>query len=129
MPSKQLFVIRIALMTGVFLFAGIVLYQRMNGVGPTSPLLDGMPLETMRYAFWVLVGASALTTLFLRPRIEAAPFPRKALPTLVGWSFGEGVALFGTVIHYAGGPQSTLALGLLTFIFALLLLPVPRERA
>jgi hypothetical protein len=128
MPSKQLYIIRIALMTGVFMFAGIVLYQRINGTD-TNTFTSGFPLETARSVFWVLVGASALTTLFLRPRVEAAPFARKALPTLIGWSFGEGVALFGTVLHFAGGPQSTLALGLLVFIFALLLLPVPRERA
>lgn len=127
MPSKQLYIIRIALMTGVFMFAGLVLYQRRD---PTvAPgFVQGIPLEAMRYVLWVLVGASALTALVLRPRIETAPPQRQALMTLIGWSFGEGVALLGIVMHFAGAPIASLSLGILAFVFALMLLPVPRSR-
>lgn len=126
MPSKQLFIVRIALMTGVFMFAGIALYQRATSTA-APPVVD-LPVEALRYALWVLVGASALATLFLKPRVEAAPYGKKALFTLIGWSFGEGVALLGIILHYFGGPMTSLALGMLAFVFALLLLPVPRER-
>ena len=126
MPSKQLFIVRIALMAGVFMFAGIALYQRATSTA--APMLVELPIELLRYLLWVLVGASALASLFLRPRVEVAPYQRKALMTLIGWSFGEGVALLGIVLHYAGGPVTSLALGMLAFVFALLVLPVPSER-
>ena len=40
---------------------------------------------------------------------------------------GEGVALFGIILHFMGGPVASLAIGICGFVFALLLLPVPRE--
>jgi len=126
-PSKQLYIIRIALMTGVFMFAGLVLYQRRDATAATD-IVRGLPLEALRYVLWTLVGASALTALILRPRIDAAPPQRQALMTLIGWSFGEGVALLGIVMHFAGAPISALSLGILAFVFALMLLPVPRQR-
>lgn len=126
MPSKQLFIVRIALMAGVFMFAGIALYQRSTNTA--APPVVQLPVETLRYVLWVLVGASTLASLYLKPRVEAAPYSKKALFTLVGWSFGEGVALLGIILHYLGGPMSSLALGMLAFVFALLVLPVPRER-
>lgn len=126
MPSKQLFIVRIALMAGVFTFAGIALYQRATNT--TAPPVAELPVEALRYVLWVLVGASALAALFLKSRVEAAPYSKKALFTLIGWSFGEGVALLGIILHYLGGPMTSLALGMLAFVFSLLLLPVPRER-
>jgi FtsH-binding integral membrane protein len=126
-PSKQLYIIRIALMTGVFMFAGLVLYQRRDAAA-ANDLVQNLPLEALRYVLWVLVGASALTALILRPRIDSAPPQRQALMTLIGWSFGEGVALLGIVMHFAGAPVSALSLGILAFVFALMLLPVPHQR-
>lgn len=126
MPSQRLFIIRIGLMAGVFAFAGVSTYIRITG--SADALLGGDVLATLRYVLWALVAASALAALFLKPRIEAAEPARRALLLLIGWSFGEGVALFGTVLFYAGAPTSTMALGLLAFVFALLVLPVPRDR-
>jgi hypothetical protein len=48
---------------------------------------------------------------------------------VVGWALGEGVALFGTVQHFIGAPLVTMAVGLLTFVVVLLLLPIPPERS
>lgn len=126
MPSRQLFIVRIGLIVGVFTFAGIALYQRSTGIANVMPAL---PLELLRYLLWVLVGCAALAAIFLKPKVEAAAPAKKGLLTLVGWSFGEGVALLGIVLHYAGGPVSSLALGMTAFVFALVVLPVPRERA
>jgi FtsH-binding integral membrane protein len=114
-------------MTGVFMFAGLVLYQRRDAAA-ANDLVQNLPLEALRYVLWVLVGASALTALILRPRIDSAPPQRQALMTLIGWSFGEGVALLGIVMHFAGAPVSALSLGILAFVFALMLLPVPHQR-
>lgn len=125
MPSKQLFIIRIALMAGVFTFAGITLFQRASG----SPLTVTTTLDVgmMRYVLWALVAASMLVTLVLQGQVQSAPHNRRGLLTLIGWSFGEGVALFGIILHFLGGPVASLAIGVVGFIFSLLLLPVPRE--
>lgn len=125
MPSKQLFIIRIALMAGVFTFAGITLLQRAQG---TAVVIDsGLNVGTMRYVLWALVAASMLVTLVLQGQVQSAPPARRGLLTLIGWSFGEGVALFGIILHFMGGPVATLAIGVVSFVFSLLLLPVPRE--
>lgn len=125
MPSKQLFIIRIALMAGVFTFAGITLFQRASG----SPLTvtTSMDVGMMRYVLWALVAASMLVTLVLQGQVQSAPHNRRGLLTLIGWSFGEGVALFGIILHFMGGPVASLAIGVVGFVFSLLLLPVPRE--
>jgi len=125
MPSRQLFIIRIALMTGVLMFAALTLYQRSSGTA-----MDPNPaVPAMRYVLWVVIGVSALVTLFLRPRVEGGELSKRGLWALIGWSVGEAAALLGTVIHFVGGPVSSLALGVLAFVFALMLLPVPRERS
>lgn len=125
MPSKQLFIIRIALMAGVFTFAGITLLQRAQG---TAVVIDSeLNVGTMRYVLWALVAASMLVTLVLQGQVQSAPPARRGLLTLIGWSFGEGVALFGIILHFMGGPVATLAIGVVSFVFSLLLLPVPRE--
>lgn len=125
MPSKQLFIIRIALMAGVFTFAGITLFQRASG----TPLTITTPLDVgmMRYVLWALVAASMLVTLILQGQVQSAAHSKRGLLTLIGWSFGEGVALFGIILHFMGGPVASLAIGICGFVFALLLLPVPRE--
>jgi hypothetical protein len=63
----------------------------------------------------------------LQGQVQSAPHNRRGLLTLIGWSFGEGVALFGIILHFLGGPVASLAIGVVGFIFSLLLLPVPRE--
>mgnify|MGYP000455480423 CR=1 FL=1 len=125
MPSKQLFIVRIALMAGVFTFAGITLFQRAQG----APLAIESPLNVaaMRYVLWALVAASMFVTLVLQGQVQSVTPNRRGLLTLIGWSFGEGVALFGIILHFMGGPVTTLAIGIVGFVFALLLLPVPRE--
>ena len=125
MPSKHLFIVRIGLIAGVFAFAGVALYQRWQGLSPVG-LADQLPLGSLRYVLWVLVALAALAALFLRSRIAAASPTRRGLFVILGWTFGEGVALFGVVLHFAGGPVTSLALGLLAFVFALLVLPVPQ---
>ena len=126
MPSRALFVIRIALFSGVTAFAALVIYQRSRNAIVLGP--DGGSLmETMRYVLWALSGAAVAGALFLRPRIESAAPVQRGRMTLIGWALGEGVALFGVAQHYAGAPVTTLALGVLTFVVVLILLPVPQE--
>jgi len=125
-PSKQLFVMRIALVSGVAMFAALATYQRTQGMRPD--LSGSAMLDTMRYVLWGLALAAVFAAIFLKGRIEgaAAPGAHRTM-TFIGWSFGEGVALFGTVQYFIGAPIATMALGLLTFAVVLILLPVPRD--
>lgn len=127
MPSRHLFIIRIALLTGVTAFAGLVVYQRSRGM----PTLGGESsmLDTLRFVLFGIAGAALAAAFFLRSRLEAATPASRSVMTVVGWAFGEGVALFGVVQHYLGAPVSTLAVGLMTFVLVLILLPVPQERS
>lgn len=127
MPFSQLFIIRIGLMVGVFLFAGITVYRRSSG--EVSMPVDAGNLEVLRYLLWAAVAATAAVTLVLKARVEAAEPKKKATLTIIGWSIGEGAALLGTIVHFAGGPVASLAIGVLAFVYALVLLPVPRTRA
>lgn len=127
MPARNLFIVRIALMAGVFFFAGVAMWRRTQNPGQAAALGDAMPTELMRYALWGLAAAAILAALYLRPRAEAAEPAKRALMLLMGWTFGEGVALLGIVLHFVGAPIATLAVGLLAFIVTLLLLPVPVE--
>ncbi len=128
MPSKQLLIIRVALITGVFLFAGVSVYLRAVGGSEATQAVANLPVGTLRYVLWGLVVACGAAVFVLRPRAEVAPPALRGTLTIVGWTLGEGVALFGIILHFAGADISTLALGLLSFIFALVLLPVPRRR-
>ncbi len=131
MALKQLFIIRIALLTGVALFAALATYQRSQGADSGlggGPMLSGS-LENMRYVLWALAAAAVAAALFIKPKLEAATPARRGSYLVIGWAFGEGVALFGTVQHYIGGSVSTMAIGLMTFVVVLLLLPIPRDRA
>ncbi|MDH5235212.1 MAG: hypothetical protein OEW77_09640 [Gemmatimonadota bacterium] len=126
MPSRHLFIIRIALLTGVTAFAALVVYERSHGM---ATLGDGTRmLDTMRYALFGLAGAALVAAFFLRSRTEAAAPATRGMLTVIGWAFGEGVALYGVVQHYLGAPVSTLAVGLMTFVLVLILLPVPPDR-
>lgn len=125
-PSKQLFTIRIALVAGVAAFAGLTAYQRARGMIPS--VSGDSTLEMMRYVLWGLSLAAVFAAIFLKARIEGARAPgSQSTLVIIGWAFGEGVALFGTVQHFLGGPVATMALGLLTFVVVLILLPVPRN--
>jgi hypothetical protein len=126
MPSRQLFIIRVALVVGVAVFAALAMYQRMRGTMTAAPLAMES-LGALRYALWGLSAAAVLAAIFLRSRMESAtPALRRAM-TIIGWAFGEGVALLGTVQYYLGADVARMQTGLVIFATTLILLPVPRE--
>lgn len=133
-PSRHLLIIRIALMTGVATFAGIVAWQRANGNMLAQRVGSELPMDGLRIALWALAVVAVMSALWLRTRIggargaSASPTSpaSPASMTIIGWSFGEGVALFGIMQHYLGAPLTTMAVGLLTFVVVLITLPVPR---
>lgn len=132
MRAKQLFLIRIALVTGVAAFAALSAFQRARleraafDIGAAG---QAFPLDLMRYVLWGLAAAAIAATLLLRSRMESAPPAHRGAFLVVGWALGEGVALFGTVQYFIGAAVTTMAVGLLTFVVALMLLPIPTERA
>lgn len=125
MPNRQMFIMRIALLAGVLAFGAFSLYRRTQVA--IDPLQASRLLDGMRYALWGVSVAAVLAALFLRTRLDAATPQMRRNITLIGWSFGEGAALFGLAQHYAGAAASTGAIGVLTFVVVLMLLPVPRE--
>lgn len=130
-PSRHLLIIRIALVTGVATFAGIVAWQRANGSLLAQRVGTELPMDGLRVALWTLAVAAVMSALWLRTRIggsrgtSASPASPASM-TIIGWSFGEGVALFGIMQHYLGAPLTTMAVGLLAFVVVLITLPVPR---
>jgi FtsH-binding integral membrane protein len=132
MRAKQLFIVRVALVAGVGAFAALAAYQRAR-VGTISIDLTAsgqpVPLDLLRYVLWGLAGMALAGAVFLRSRIEVARPAQRGAMLVVGWALGEGVALFGTVQHFIGAPLVTMAIGLLTFVVVLILLPIPAERS
>jgi hypothetical protein len=127
-PSRHLLIIRIALITGVGTFAAIVAWQRANGSMLAQRVGTELPMDGLRIALWALAGAAVMSALWLRTRIAGSrgSATSPASMTIIGWSFGEGVALFGIMQHYLGAPLTTMAVGLLAFVVVLITLPVPR---
>ena len=61
-------------------------------------------------------------------KAEAAPPDRRGTYLIIGWALGEAAALFGVVQYMGGGNAASMGLGLMTFVFTLVLLPIPRAR-
>lgn len=126
MPYRNLFIIRIALMTGVFLFAGIGYFGPRFGMVASVDYgaMDG----ALRYLAWGFLAVAVVGALLLRTRLDGASPNRLAQLLIIGWALGEAAALMGIVTHMAGGGLGPLALGLMGFVCTLVLLPIPRPR-
>lgn len=129
-PTRTLFVIRLAFILGVTIFAAITLWMRSRpGADAVALTGDQLPaLALFRYVLWGLAGVAIAGALVLRPRLETAPPDRRGSILIVGWALGEGVALFGVTQHFIGGSVTTLAIGLIAFAAVLMVLPIPPER-
>lgn len=126
MPVRNLFIIRTALMTGVFLFAGVAYFGPRFGLEPRLNLVDS--LDTLRYVSLAFIAVAVIGATAFRIRMEALPAAQQATPLIVGWALGEAAALFGTVLYMGGSGVASLALGLMSFVFTLVVLPIPRPR-
>lgn len=126
MPTRNLFIIRIALMTGVFLFAAIAFFGPRVGIEADTQFPAAV--EQLRYVLWGFVALAAAGALLLRGKAETAAPERRGTYLIVGWALGEAAALFGIVQYMGGGNAASMGLGLMTFVFTLVLLPIPRPR-
>ncbi|HRN52474.1 MAG TPA: hypothetical protein PK788_03210 [Gemmatimonadaceae bacterium] len=126
MPYRNLFIIRIALMTGVFLFAGIAYFGPRFGMAPALGL--GESLEALRYALWGFLAIAVGGALLLRTKLEGAAPDRLSQYLIIGWALGESAALMGIILYMGGAGLGPLSLGLMGFVSTLVLLPIPRPR-
>ena len=123
---KQIFIIRIALLFGVAMFAGLTVFMRASGNLPAPDAATLERLVDMRYAVWALAAFAVVWALIWKGRAESAMTEGAVSKAMViGWAPGEATAIFGTVTHFIGGPVATMAFGLLAFIVVLLVLRIP----
>ena len=128
-PRRQLLVIRIALITGVGLFAVLTAWLRSSGQIPAASAEVLARLAVMRSVVWGLAVAAVGIALIVRGELDALAEAAASSRLIIGWSIGEGVALFGVVQFYQGGRLATMAVGVLAFAVVLLLLPISRSRS
>ena len=124
---KNLFIIRIALLSGVLLFAGFTHWQHTQGLLPV-PDAEGLErIQTLRYALWAVCAFALGWAFFWKARAESATSAMGVSQALIiGWAPGEAAALLGCVIHFIGGPIAPMLLGILAFVAVLLVLRIPR---
>lgn len=126
MPYRNLLIIRIALMTGVFLFAGIAYFGPRFGMAPVLGLGDA--LRPLGYALWAFLALAVGGALLLRTKLEGATPDRLSQYLIIGWALGESAALMGIILYMGGGGIGPLSIGLMGFVSTLVLLPIPRPR-
>jgi hypothetical protein len=117
-----LLVIRASLFAGVLMFGAVTWYLHSK---PTRP--DSTPdPETLA---WVVLGAWAVITaglvvLSTRYRRPAARERRVNL-AIIGWALGEAAALIGGVHYFLTGDPQRYGFGVLIFVIALVMFPIP----
>ncbi len=128
---RQIFLIRLALILGVAMFAGLTVFQRTQGMIPDATDADTLDtLRTLRYAVWALSAFAIGWAFFFRARVDAAKTEQQIHQALIlGWAPAEGTALLAVVQYFQGGALATMATGILTFAVVLLLLRVPDTRS
>jgi hypothetical protein len=128
---RQVFLIRIALILGVTVFAALTVVQRTQGMIPDATDPEMLrTLQMIRYAGWAYSAFAVAWAFYFRTRVESAmtaPEIHKAL--IIGWAPSEGAALLGVVQYFLGAPFWAMAIGILSFAVALLLLPIPDTRS
>lgn len=124
MPHRNLFIIRIALMTGVFLFAAVAYFGPRFGLAPAVTFGDAG--NALRYVLWGFVALAVVGSTLLKARVASAPLSKQGSYLIIGWALGEAAALFGVVQFMAGAGTASLGLGLMAFVFTLVMLPVPK---
>jgi hypothetical protein len=122
---KNLALIRLSLVLGPVLFAGVTYVQRRSGALADEAMADEQ-LVMLRYMLWGVAAFAMLWAVFQRSRMESAKTVEGVTRALiVGWAPGEAAALFGVMIYFVGGPVSALAFGFVAFTVVLSLLRIP----
>lgn len=122
MNSAQLPIIRLALSSGVILFAVIAFFMSPS----MAPEEASELYPVLRIAFAGLAILSLVAMNILKSAANSSSGTRRASLTLAGWALGEGSALFGIVILLLTGVSWPTLLGAGIMLVAFMMFPIPR---
>ncbi len=124
---RSLFIIRIALLAGVVLFAGVTHWLHMQGRLPMPDEAGLRMLDTLRYVLWGVCAFAVAWAFIWKARAESAKdMAGVSTALIIAWAPGEAAGLLGCVIHFQGGPIAPMATGILAFVVVLLVARIPR---
>jgi len=117
-PAQAYLAIRIAMMSGLLMFGAVswFLHQRPDWQPSSGGVVDNF--VTIGKVMWG-VAAAALVVLFFQHRKADTPVKVSTL-SIIAWTVGEALALFGAVHFYLSGISTWYVAGLvamsITFI-------------
>jgi hypothetical protein len=118
--------IRIAMMLGVLLFGGVAWFisRAPDWKAPAPELLD--QLGTIARVAWIAIG-SALVFIFFRFRDSTNP-SRASTVSILSWTLGETLALFGGVILFLTAFSGWYGAGVTALALTFVAFPPPVNR-
>ena len=126
MTGPKLRIIRVAMLVGILLFAGVAWNVRANR--PADPAQTATDLSAMRYFAFGLSALALVAMAVLRGVRQRAAVEKRTTLSLIGTAFGEGAALLGVVYYFIGGSDLLpFAVGLLVFLLSWSILPADPE--
>lgn len=127
MPTSQLprattlRIIRVAFLTGVLMFGGIVFYLTSQQGGG----LDPEPADTLQVVNIALLVGAAVGILVIQRRHAAERDPaRRSTLNIAAWAMGEATALFGGVHFLLVGSAIPYLVGLGMMIASFVTVPI-----
>ncbi|MFQ5571861.1 MAG: hypothetical protein ACE5G0_19455 [Rhodothermales bacterium] len=123
LTPQTLNLVRFALLTGILLFGVIAWFMTSGETGFTA---NPEVAFLMRLAFIGVFAVAAVGMALMRRQVQrAGTFAKKAQRSLVGYALAEGVALYGAIYLFITGSALLFLVGLLVFLVAFLMFPVP----
>lgn len=120
--TKPLFLIRVAMTTGVIVFVLVGWYVSSNRTELFGSPADLRRLTTVMYTS---VGLAAAAIMALRLRIASVELQAQRALSVVAWAVGEFAALFGGVMLFITGDWRPALPGALVFALALAAVRIP----
>lgn len=109
--------IRMAMLTGVLMFGGIVFFLRRSGGAPGIAPEQAMAFVWLGRVLWGMAVAGCLVVFQLLQRQAG----RKGPPLhIVAWALGEMVALYGGVVWLLAGTPAWYLPGLVYLVLTFL---------
>ncbi|HEU4455755.1 MAG TPA: hypothetical protein VFR81_22010 [Longimicrobium sp.] len=118
-----LFIIRASFLTAVLVFGGITYYIHSQEPPPST-----VDPDTLRWGVLGIWGAITLALVVLSTRYRRpAPYTQRVGMAIAGWALGEAAALVGGVDYFLTGIPDRYGVGVLIFVVALVMFPIPQE--
>ena len=123
-PAITLFIVRLAIVTAVVLFAAATWYVRSRTPEMADPRVAGLA--------WAVLGVQAVVALGvigLSWTVRRTPPGRARLATfsIVGWALGEAAAFAGLVHWFITGSTERIPFGVMILVASLLLFRIPPD--